>query len=267
MYNTKYHRASSTDEAVSMLNSAEDGKIVAGGQTLIPTMKQRLAAPSDLVDICEIDGLGSITFDGGNFTIGATTTHAQVASNAELRAICPAICDLASIIGDPAVRNRGTLGGSIANNDPAADYPAALVALNARIVTNQRSIEVEDFFTGLFETALADDEIITSVTFPVPLKAAYCKFSNPASRYAIAGVFVAKLGDGLARVAITGAGSDGVFRHHGMEAALNEKWSVEAIANQSVKADDMLSDIHADGAYRANLVKVMASRAIAAALG
>ena len=264
MYETKYHRASSTDEALSLLGSAKDGKLLAGGQTLIPTMKQRLAAPTDLVDVSTIDAITGVSVDGGQVTIGAATTHANVGGNAALRAACPAICDLASNIGDPAVRHCGTIGGSIANNDPAADYPAALVALNAQIVTNQRTLSADDFFTGMFETALNDDEIITSVTFSAPSMAAYCKFPNPASRYAIAGVFVARSGDGAARVGITGAGSDGVFRHSGMEAALSANWSAEAIANESVDADDMLSDIHANGTYRANLVKVMASRAVAA---
>jgi carbon-monoxide dehydrogenase medium subunit len=265
MYETKYHRASSADEAVSLMGSAEDGKFVAGGQTLIPTMKQRLAAPSNLIDIAAIDNMAGISVDGNQVTIGACATHAQVATDSNLRAACPAICDLASHIGDPAVRHKGTIGGSIANNDPAADYPAAMVALNAQIHTNKRTIGCDDFFVGLFETALEDDEIITSVSFSAPAKAAYAKFPNPASRYAMAGVFVARTQDGSAHVGITGAGSDGVFTHQGMEAALTSDWSAQAISNEGVDADDMLSDIHADGVYRANLVKVMAGRAVAAA--
>lgn len=265
MYETKYHRASSADEAVSLIGSAEDGKLVAGGQTLIPTMKQRLAAPSDLIDIAAIDDLVGINIEGTQVTIGACTTHAQVAGDSSLQAVCPAICDLASHIGDPAVRHKGTIGGSIANNDPAADYPAAMIALNAQIHTNKRVISSGDFFVGLFETALDEDEIITSVSFSAPAKAAYAKFPNPASRYAMAGVFVAKGNDGSAHVGITGAGSDGVFTHPGMEAALTSNWSADAISNEGVNADDMLSDIHADGVYRANLVKVMASRAVTAA--
>ena len=265
MYETNYHRASSAGEAKSLMGSAEDGKIIAGGQTLIPTMKQRLAAPSDLVDIAAIGDLAGISIEGNQVTIGACTTHAQVAGDSSLQAVCPAICDLASHIGDPAVRHKGTIGGSIANNDPAADYPAAMVALNAQINTDKRSISSGDFFVGLFETALDDDEIITSVSFAAPAKAAYAKFPNPASRYAMAGVFVARMGDGSAHVGITGAGSDGVFSHPGMEAALTSDWSAGAIANQSVDADNMLSDIHADSAYRANLVKVMAGRAVTAA--
>lgn len=265
MYETNYHRANSADDAVAKMGSADDGKLLAGGQTLIPTMKQRLAAPSDLVDVSGIDAMKGITIDGNQITIGASTTHAEVATNAELRAACAAICDLAELIGDPAVRHKGTIGGSIANNDPAADYPAAMMALNAQITTNKRTIDTDDFFTGMFETALADDEVITSVTFPAPSKAAYCKFPNPASRYAMAGVFVAKLKNGMARVGVTGAGSDGVFRHEGMEAILASDWSADAISGESVDAADMLSDIHGDGTYRANLVKVMAGRAVSAA--
>lgn len=265
MYETKYHRASSTDEAVTILNSSDDGKYIAGGQTLIPTMKQRLAAPSDLVDVSGIDAMSGITVDGASVTIGASATHAQVAASSALRSACAAICDLAGNIGDPAVRHRGTLGGSIANNDPAADYPAAMMALDAQIATSKRTISSSDFFTGMFETALDEDEIITSVTFSAPAKAAYAKFPNPASRYAMAGVFVAQSSDGAARVGVTGAGSGGVFRHNGMEAALSANWSADAIAGESVNADDMLSDIHGDSAYRANLVKVMAGRAVAAA--
>jgi len=265
MYETIYHRASSADEAVSLMGSAEDGKFIAGGQTLIPTMKQRLAAPSDLIDIAAIGDLAGVSVEGNKITIGACTTHAQVAGDAKLRAACPAICDLASQIGDPAVRHKGTIGGSIANNDPAADYPAAMVALNAQIHTNKRTIGSDQFFAGLFETALEEDEIITSVSFSAPDKAAYAKFPNPASRYAMAGVFVARDHDGSAHVGITGAGSDGVFTHKGMETALTSDWSAQAIADESVDGDDMLSDIHADGAYRANLVKVMAGRAVTAA--
>ncbi len=265
MYETKYHRASSADEASSLLGSAEDGKLIAGGQTLIPTMKQRLAAPSDLVDIGAIGAMNGIAVEGGQVTIGACTTHAQVATDAVLQSACPAICDLASTIGDPAVRHKGTIGGSIANNDPAADYPAAMIALSAQIHTNKRTIGSSYFFVGLFETALEEDEIITSVTFSAPARAAYAKYANPASRYAMAGVFVAKMSDGSAHVGITGAGSDGVFSHPGMEAALASNWSADAISGESIAAEDMLSDIHADAAYRANLVKVMAGRAVSAA--
>lgn len=265
MYSTNYHRAGSTDEAVKLLKDADDGKFVSGGQTLIPTMKQRLAAPSDLVDLRHIKDMAGIKVDGNQVTIGAATTHAEVASSKELQKACPSICELASHIGDPHVRHMGTIGGSIANNDPAADYPAAMMALNAQINTTKRTIDTDDFFTGMFETALEDDEIITSVTFPAPAKAAYSKFPNPASRYAMAGVFVAKLKNGMARVGVTGAGSDGVFRHEAMEAALTKDFSADAISNVGVDAGDMLSDIHGDSEYRANLVKVMAKRAMLAA--
>ncbi|MEZ5791928.1 MAG: xanthine dehydrogenase family protein subunit M [Nitratireductor sp.] len=265
MHNTSYHRASSVDDAAALMAKAEDGKFVSGGQTLIPTMKQRLAAPSDLIDLRHIAAMKGISINGNQVTIGAATTHAEVASSKELRAICPGICDLAGHIGDPAVRHMGTIGGSIANNDPAADYPAAMMALNAQIMTNKRTIDTDDFFTGMFDTALEDGEIITAVSFAAPAKSAYAKFPNPASRYAMAGVFVAKLKNGMARVGVTGAGASGVFRHEGMEKALTENWSADAVANASVDEGMMLADIHGDSAYRANLVKVMAKRAVAAA--
>lgn len=265
MYETNYHRASSAEEAAALMGKSDNAKFLAGGQTLLPTMKQRLADPSDLIDLRHIDAMKGITIDGNQVTIGAATTHAEVASSAELRKVCPAICDLAGHIGDPAVRHMGTIGGSIANNDPAADYPAAMMALNAQIMTNKRTIDTDDFFVGMFETALEEDEIITAVTFPAPAKAAYVKYPNPASRYAMCGVFVAKLKNGMARVGVTGAGSDGVFRHEEMEGILSSDWSADAIAGCSVDEGNMLSDIHGDSAYRANLVKVMAKRAVAAA--
>ena len=264
MYETTYHKAASVAEAASLLGGAEDGQLLAGGQTLIPTMKARLAAPSDLVDISGASELRGITVDGRDVTIGAAMTHAEVAASAELRAVCPAICDLAGQIGDPAVRHRGTLGGSVANNDPAADYPAAMLALGATIKTDKREIAADDFFTGMFDTALDEGEIITGVTFTAPQKGAYAKFPNPASRYAMCGVFVA-VADGGVRVAVTGAGADGVFRADEMEAALGAEFSPEALEGLSVDADEMLSDLHGDGAYRANLVNVMAKRAVAAA--
>ena len=264
MYETKYHRVKSAKNAAKKMRQADDGKYLSGGMTLIPTMKQRLAAPSDLIDIGGLADLAGISVNGSTVRIGAATTHADVASNADLGTACPALAGLASHIGDPHVRNRGTIGGSIANNDPAADYPAALIALNATIITNQREIAADDFFVGLFETALAEDEIITAVTFETPSKAAYQKFPNPASRYAMAGVFVAQSGNDV-RVGVTGAGSDGVFRHGEMEQALTGTWSVHAIDGCSVDAGNLMSDIHGDANYRANLVKVMAKRAVAAA--
>ncbi len=262
MYQTKYHKASSVSEAASLMGAADDGKLLAGGQTLIPTMKAHLAAPSDLVDVSAISEMNGIGIVGNRITIGAATTHADVASDAALQEACASVADLAAGIGDPAVRHKGTLGGSIANNDPAADYPAALLALAATIKTNVRDIAATDFFVGLFETALADGEVIVSVSFDAPAKACYAKFPNPASRYAMAGVFAADTSAG-ARVAVTGAGDDGVYRQSDMEAALDGGWSVDAISGVSVSADGMLSDMHGDATYRANLVKVMAARAVA----
>ncbi len=264
MHNTKYHKAGSAADAASLLSGADDGTVLAGGQTLIPTMKARLAAPSDLVDVSCASDMRGISVSGNTVTIGAAMTHAEVAGSSEVRAICPAICDLASNIGDPAVRNRGTLGGSVANNDPAADYPAAMLALGATIKTNTRDIAADDFFTGMFDTALDEGEIITSVSFTAPSKGAYAKFPNPASRYAMCGVFVASTDAGV-RVAVTGAGSDGVFRAGDMEAALGSDFSASALDGATVDAGDMLSDLHGDGVYRANLVKVMAKRAVTAA--
>lgn len=265
MYETNYHRASSVEEAANLMGTAAEGKYLSGGMTLIPTMKQRLAAPSDLVDLRHIAEMKGITVDGRSVRIGAATTHEEVATSAALAAACPAICGLASHIGDPHVRHMGTIGGSIANNDPAADYPAAMLALDAVIVTDRREVKAEDFFTGLFETALEDAEIVTAVRFEAPAKAAYQKFPNPASRYAMTGVFVVRRDDGGVRVAVTGAGSDGVFRHRDLEAALAANWSPGAVANVQVDDSDLLSDIHASAAYRANLVKVMTKRAVAAA--
>lgn len=265
MYQTNYHRASSVKEAAALFKKGDDAKFMAGGQTLIPTMKQRLAAPSDVIDLRHVGEMQGIKVSGRKVTIGAATTHAEVATSEKLAKVCPAICSLASHIGDPAVRHMGTIGGSIANNDPAADYPSAVLALNGVVHTNKRQIPADKFFKGMFETALKDGEVITAVEFTAPKKAAYSKYPNPASRYAMAGVFVADHGKGDVRVAVTGAGSDGVFRHKGMEKALAADWSPEAVASAKVNEDDMLSDIHGDSAYRANLVRVMAKRAVAAA--
>jgi CO/xanthine dehydrogenase FAD-binding subunit len=265
MYNTSYHRASSVADAVAQNAAAEDGKYLAGGMTLIATMKQRLAAPSDLVDLRHVAELKGITVTGRSVRIGAGTTHFEVATSAALKAACPAICALAAMIGDPHVRHMGTIGGSVANNDPAADYPSAVLALNAKVVTNTRTIAADDYFEGLFGTALEDGEIITAFEFEAPAKAGYSKFPNPASRYAMAGVFVAQAGDGGVRVAVTGAGAGGVFRHAGMEAALAGHWSADAVAGQSVDASELLADMHGSSDYRANLVKVMAKRAVIAA--
>ena len=265
MYNTTYHRASSVAEAASLFGTGDDAKYLAGGMTLIATMKQRLASPSDLVDLRHIADLKGVSVNGSTVRIGAGTTHFDVATSADLRRACRAISDLAGMIGDPHVRHMGTMGGSVANNDPAADYPSAVLALNATVHTNKRSIAADDFFRGLFETALEDGEIVIAFEFEAPAKAGYAKFPNPASRYAMTGVFVAKSTAGDVRVAVTGAGSDGVFRHSGMEAALVANWSPDAVASQSVDASHMMSDIHGSSEYRANLVKVMAKRAVAAA--
>lgn len=265
MYETNYHRADSVADAAALLAKADDGKLLSGGQTLLPTMKQRLAAPSDLVDVTKIAELKGICEDGNAISIGAATTHAEVAASDLVKQKIPGLAKLAGGIGDPAVRHMGTIGGSIANNDPAADYPSALVALNATVTTNKRTLSAEDFFTGMFETALDDDEIVTSVSFPAAAKSAYAKYPNPASRYAMAGVFVAQQADGSVRVAVTGAGQDGVFRVPEMESALASNFAPDAVAGISVSADNLLSDIHGSNAYRANLVTVMAKRAVEAA--
>jgi carbon-monoxide dehydrogenase medium subunit len=264
MYETTYHRPSSVAEAAALLASSSEAKLLAGGQTLLPTMKQRLAAPEHLVDIGKLAELKGITVSGDTVTIGAGTKHAEVATSADVARAIPALAKLASHIGDPAVRHMGTLGGSVANNDPAADYPAAVLGLGATVVTNKRSIAADDFFAGIFSTVLEDGEIITKISFPIPQKAGYAKFANPASRYAMCGVFVAKTAGGV-RVAVTGAGSSGVFRVAAMEQALAGNWSPGAVASISVPAGDMLSDIHGSADYRANLVTVMAKRAVAAA--
>ena len=264
MYATSYHRAASVEDAVQMRNAHEEGRYLSGGMTLIATMKQRLAAPTDLIDLRHIPTLRGIRIEGRRVTIGAATPHAEVAGHAELRALCPAICQLAGHIGDPHVRHMGTIGGSIANNDPAADYPAGMLGLGATIVTDRRSMSADEFFTGLFETALEEGEMVTAVSFDAPEKAGYAKFSNPASRYAMTGVFVAKTATGI-RVAVTGAGSNGVFRQSDMEAALAGNWSPQSIAHINVDASELMSDMHGSAEYRANLVKVMAKRALASA--
>jgi len=266
MYQTTYHRPSSVTEAVKMLGEAEDGKFLAGGQTLIPTMKQRLAAPSDVIDLRHIAEMKGITVNGRDVRIGAGTTHAEVAEHTGLASVCPAICHLASHIGDPHVRHMGTIGGSIANNDPAADYPAGMLALNAIIHTSKRALAADEFFTGLFGTALDEDEIVTAVSFTAPEKAGYSKFPNPASRYALTGVFVANRPEGV-RVAVTGAGEDGVFRATVMEDALSRSFDPSALDGITISADWLMSDIHASAEYRANLIVVMAKRAVQAANG
>lgn len=263
MYPFKYHKPATVRGAVALLKKAEEPKLLAGGHTLIPTMKQRLAGPKNLIDLAGA-GLSGIELKGRTLHIGATATHAEVANSPVVQAAIPALAALAGHIGDPQVRHRGTIGGSVANNDPAADYPAALLALGATVVTNKRKLPVEDYFAGLFTTALDEDEIITKITFPLPGKAAYVKFPNPASRYAIVGVFVAKKG-GQVRVAVTGAGSDGVFRHAAMEEALTRRFSPKSLEGVATDAGALNSDIHASADYRAHLIGVMARRAVAAA--
>jgi carbon-monoxide dehydrogenase medium subunit len=263
MYAFAYHRPSTVAEAVSLLQGATDGQFLAGGHTLIPTLKQRLASPSDLIDLGAIGELKGIRQEGDALVVGATTPHAEVAESEIVRSTIPALAHLAEHIGDAQVRNRGTIGGSIANNDPASDYPAAVLGLNATVRTNQREIAADDYFTGMFETALREHEIITAVRFPGPAKAGYVKFPNPASRYAIVGVMVAQTG-GQTRVAVTGAGPS-VFRLPEFEQALGSNFSADAIKDLSVGSADLNSDIHASAEYRAHLVKVMARRAVQAA--
>ena len=263
MYNFNYHSPSSLTDAASTLEAASDGLLLAGGMTLIPTLKLRLASPSDLISLRAISGLSGISEDGGAVVIGATTCHADVAADSLVGTKIPALAALAGSIGDPQVRNRGTIGGSVANNDPAADYPAGLVGLGATVRTNKREIAADDFFTSMFETALDDGEIIAAVSFPVPDRAAYQKFANPASRYAIVGVMVSQGLEGT-RVAVTGAGRC-VFRVAEMEAALDGGFSPDAIAGIGVFPDRLNADIHASAEYRANLISVMAQRAVAAA--
>ena len=262
MYDFEYHRAASVDDAKSKFGGADDARYMAGGMTLLPVLKQRLDQPSDLVDLGDLDDLRGISEDGGNVVIKAMTVHHAVNTSDLVQSKIPALAHLAGTIGDPMVRNRGTIGGSLANNDPAASYPSAVLALNAAIHTDRRTIAADDFFEGMFTTALDEGELITGVSFPVPEAAGYMHFPNPASRYPIVGVFVAKTADG-ARVAVTGAGAC-VYRVPEMEEALNANWSPDAVAGIRVSADDLNEDIHASAEYRAHLVTVMAKRALAA---
>ena len=263
MYSFQHKKADSVANAVALL-AQTNGKILAGGQSLVAAMKLRLAQPGTLIDLSGIRELHGIRREGDHVVIGAMTRHADVAASAEVKRAIPALAALAEGIGDRQVRNMGTLGGSIANNDPAADWPAAVVALNATVVTNKRRIAAPDFFKGMYETALGADEIITSVSFPVPKKAAYAKFPNPASRFALVGVFVAQLGDGSVRVAVTGA-APSVFRASAIEAALAKSFTADAAKAVKVDASGLSNDLHGSPAYRAHLVAVMASRAVAAA--
>lgn len=263
MHPFQLHKATTTAQAASLLAGKDDGRFLAGGQSLIAAMKLRLNAPTDLVDLSGIADLKGIRSDGKSITVGAMTTHADVAANADVKRLLPALATLANGIGDRQVRNVGTIGGSIANNDPAADYPAGVLGLGATINTNKRAIPADQFFRGLYDTALEAGELITSISFPIPQKAAYMKFKNPASRFAIVGVMVSKDANG-ARVAVTGGGA-GVFRVADMEKALAANWSADAIANVKVPASGLSSDLHASAEYRAHLIGVMARRAVAAA--
>jgi len=262
MYEFEYSRATSLEDAASKIGADEEAKLVAGGMTLLPTLKLRLAKPTQLIDLATLPQLKGITEEGDAVVIGAMTRHADVNRSDVVKRGIPALAAMAGLIGDPAVRNRGTIGGSIANNDPAADYPAAVVALNAVVRTNKREIAADNFFTGMFETALQPGEVITAVRFPKVAQANYQKFRNPASRYAIVGVFVAKTPAGV-RVAVTGAGPS-VFRVSAMETALAGNFSADAIKDIQIPQDGLNSDIHASAEYRAHLVNVMARRAVQA---
>ncbi|MDP3691390.1 xanthine dehydrogenase family protein subunit M [Bradyrhizobium sp.] len=265
MYETTYHRPSSVDEAAALFSKGSDSKYLAGGHTLLPVMKQRLASPSDVIDLGRIKELVGIDVSGDALTIKAATTYFDILQSAEAKKTIPAIVHLTSVLGDPQVRYRGTIGGSVANNDPAADFPAAVLALGATIKTNKRTIAGDGFFKGLFSTALEDGEIITAISFPIPAKAGYSKMRHPASRFALTGVFVAQTKAGEVRVAATGASQNGVMRVPVIEAALKANWSAGALDNVTIPTDGLLADIHGSSAYRANLIKVMAQRAVAAA--
>ena len=264
MYEFKYHRPGTVRQAANLLAKNEDAKVIAGGHTLVPVMKQRLASPPHLVDLSHIEGLNEIEMKGRSLVIGATATHFEVANSPTVAEAIPALAELAGMIGDPAVRHRGTIGGSLANNDPTADYPPAVLALGATIVTNKRRLKPEEFFQGLFSTALEPDEIITRVMFPLPKKAAYIKFRNQASRYALVGVFVARRPSDV-RVAVTGAGGNGVFRVEAFEEALKKRFSQKVLDGLTVSPEGLNSDIHGSAEYRAHLIAVLARRAVEAA--
>jgi aerobic carbon-monoxide dehydrogenase medium subunit len=265
MYAFTFQRPTTVRQAAGLLAKNAEAKLLAGGHTLIPTMKLRLAGPPQIIDMSKIEGLAGIEASGRSLVIGAMTRHADVATSPLVQQTIPALAALAGRIGDPAVRHRGTIGGSVANNDPNADYPAGCLGLGATIVTNKRRIKADDFFKGLFETALENEEIITKVMFPVPKKAAYVKFPNPASRYALVGVFVSKRGAEV-RVAVTGAGGNGVFRVASFEEALKKRFGAKSLEGLSISPEGMGSDIHGSAEYRAHLVGVLARRAVAAAV-
>ena len=264
MYEFKYHRPTTVRQAVNLLTKNAEAKILAGGHSLIPVMKLRLAKPSDLVDLSQIEGLSGVELKGRSIVIGAMTKHGEVANSQVVKDALPVLAEVPGSIGDPAVRHRGTLGGSVANNDPTADYPAGCLGLGATIITNKRRIPADEFFKGMFETALEADEIIVRIQFPLVNKAAYEKFRNQASRYALVGVFVSKRGSEI-RVAVTGAGANGVFRVTHFEEALKKRFAAKSLEGLTIPAAGMNSDIHGSAEYRAHLVGVLARRAVAAA--
>lgn len=264
MYEFKYQRPGTIRQAANLLVKDDDAKILAGGHSLLPTMKLRLAKPSQIIDIGRIEGLNTIELKGRSIVIGAMARHVEVAESPVVKEALPALAALAELIGDPAVRHRGTIGGSLANNDPNADYPAAALGLGATIITNKRRIASDDYFKGMFDTALEPSEIIVKVQFPIAKKAAYEKFKHPASGFALVGVFVSKRGSDI-RVAVTGAGSNGVFRVKSFEEALKKRFSPKSIEGMTIPADGMNSDIHGSAEYRAHLVGVLARRALAKA--
>jgi carbon-monoxide dehydrogenase medium subunit len=266
MYAFTFHRPQTVRQAAGMLTKNEDAKLLAGGQTLLPTMKLRLAGPPQIIDMTLIEGMSGIEESGRSLTIGAMTRHHEVNSSPVVQQAAPVLAKLAGMIGDPAVRHRGTIGGSVANNDPNADYPAACLGLGATIITNKRRVKADDFFTGMFSTVLEPTEIITKISFPIPKKAAYQKFRNQASRFALVGVFVAKRGSEI-RVAVTGAGSNGVFRVASFEEALKKRFSPKSLEGLTIPAAGMNADIHGSAEYRAHLVGVLARRAVAEAIG
>lgn len=266
MYEFKFSRAKSLAEAAGTVKAGQDARFLAGGQTLIPVLKQRLAAPSDVVDLAAVPGLSGITVSTSAVTIGAMTRHADVAASAEVRRAIPALADLAGGIGDPHVRNRGTMGGSVANNDPAADYPAAVLGLGATVKTDKRTLHADAFFDGLFTTKLEEGEIITSIEFPIPERAGYVKFPHPASRYCLVAVMVSNGPQGI-RAAVTGAGQAGVFRCKEIEAALAKSFTAAALEGIKIPDAGMMTDIHAAADYRAHLIGVLAKRAVAKAVG
>ena len=265
MHAFEYHRPSSSKDAAALAGKKSEGRYLAGGQSLVQAMKLRLSSPTDLIDLGTIKELSGIKVSGSSIEIGAMTRHADVASSSEIKKAAPSLAAMAEMIGDRQVRHMGTIGGSLANSDPAADYPAALLALNGTVVTNKRKIEADKFFKGLYETALEPGELITSVTFQAPKRGAYMKFRNPASRFALVGVYVADFGSGNVRVGVTGAGPN-AFRQAEMEKALSAKFAPEAVASIKVKPAGLNNDLHASPEYRAHLITVMAKRAVEAAL-